>query len=50
MLNQLFLFDRFSKSSKITSQRYPLIEIALVKTNGILFTYGSISEYTFFIK
>lgn len=40
------LFNPFLESSEIASQRYPLVESALVKANGILFTHGSISEYT----
>jgi hypothetical protein len=40
------LFDPFLEGSGIASQRYPLVESALVKANGILFTHGSISEYT----
>ena len=46
----MLLFNPFLEGSDIASQRYPLIETALVKANGILFTYGSISEYTSLIK
>ena len=42
----MLLFNPFLESSEIASQRYPLVEAALVKANGILFTHGSISEYT----
>jgi hypothetical protein len=33
------------KGSGIASQRYPLVESALIKANGVLFMHGSISEY-----
>lgn len=42
----MLLFNPFLKGSEIASQRYPLVESALVKANGILFTHCSISEYT----
>jgi hypothetical protein len=41
----MLLFNPFLEGSEIASQRYPLIESALVKANGILFTHGSVSEY-----
>jgi hypothetical protein len=34
------------ESSEIASQRYPLVESALIKAHGVLFTHGSVSEYT----
>jgi hypothetical protein len=42
----MLLFNPFLEGSEIASQRYPLVESALVKANGILFTHGSVSEYT----
>jgi hypothetical protein len=42
----MLLFNPFLEGSEIASQRYPLVESALVKANGILFTHGSIVEYT----
>jgi hypothetical protein len=42
----MLLFNPFLEGSEIASQRYPLVESALVKAHGILFTHGSISEYT----
>ena len=41
----MLLFNPFLEGSEIASQRYPLIETALVKANGILFTHGPILEY-----
>jgi hypothetical protein len=42
----MLLFNPFLEGSEIASQRYPLVESALVKANGILFTHGPVSEYT----
>jgi hypothetical protein len=42
----MLLFNPFLEGSEIASQRYPLIESALTKANGLLFTHGSVSEYT----
>ena len=41
----MLLFNPFLEGSEIASQRYPLVESALVKANGIQFTHGSILEY-----
>jgi hypothetical protein len=41
----MLFFNPFLEGSEIASQRYPLIETALVKANGILFIHGPISEY-----
>jgi hypothetical protein len=41
----MLLFNPFLECSEIASQRYPLVESALVKAYGILFTHGSIPEY-----
>lgn len=41
----MLLFNPFLQGSEIASQRWPLVESALVKANGVLFTHGSISEY-----
>jgi hypothetical protein len=41
----MLLFTPFLEDSEIASQRYPPVEAALVKANGILFTHGRISEY-----
>src|ERR1700743_1792382 len=46
----MFLFDPFLQGSAIASQRWPLVESALVKANGVLFTHGSISEYRFLMS
>ena len=46
----MLLFNLFSESSEIAYQRYPLIKATLVKANGILFTHGSIFEYTFLME
>ena len=46
----MLLFNPFLEGSKIASQRYPLVESALVKANGVLFIHGSISEYTSLIS
>jgi hypothetical protein len=46
----MLLFNPFLEGSDIASQRYPLIETALVKANGILFTHGPISEYASLMK
>src|SRR5205085_7737697 len=42
----MLLFNSFLESSEVASQRYPLVEATLVKANGILFTHGSILDYT----
>ena len=42
----MLLFNPFMEGSEIASQRYPLVESALVKANGVLFTHRLISEYT----
>jgi hypothetical protein len=39
------LFNPFLEDSEIASQRYPLVESALVKAHGTLFKYGTISDY-----
>jgi hypothetical protein len=41
----MLLFSPFLEDSEIASQRYPLVESALVKAHGILFTHGTISDY-----
>jgi hypothetical protein len=41
----MLLFNPFLEGSEIASQRYPLVESALVKANGVLFTHGPILEY-----
>ena len=39
-------FNSFLEGSQIASQRYPLVESAFINANGILFTQGSILNYT----
>jgi hypothetical protein len=46
----MFLFSLFLEGSEIASQRYPLMESSVVKANGVLFTRGPISEYTFLMS
>jgi hypothetical protein len=41
----MLLFNPFLEDSEIASLRYPLVESALVKAHGILFTHGTISDY-----
>ena len=38
-------FNPLLEAAEIASRPYPLVESALVKTHGILFTHGFISEY-----
>lgn len=42
----MLLFNPFLEDSEIAIQRYPLVESAPVKANGVLFTHGSIFDYT----
>ena len=42
----MLLFTLFLEESEIANQRYPLVELSVVKANGILFTRGPILEYT----
>jgi hypothetical protein len=42
----MLLFNPFLEGSEIASQRYALIESALVKASGILFTHGSLIDYS----
>ena len=42
----MLLFNPFLEGSEIASQQYPLVESALVKANGVLFTHSPILEYT----
>jgi hypothetical protein len=42
----MLLFNLFLEESEIANQRYPLVELSVVKANGVLFTRGPISEYT----
>jgi hypothetical protein len=41
----MLLFNPFLEDSEIATQRCPLVESALVKANGVLFTHGSIFDY-----
>lgn len=41
----MLLFNPFLEGSEIASQRYPLVESALIKAHAVLFTRGSVSEY-----
>jgi hypothetical protein len=42
----MLLFNPFLKESEMTDQRYPLVELSVVKANGVPFTRSPISEYT----
>jgi hypothetical protein len=46
----MLLFNPFLEGSEIASQRYALVESALVKANGILFTRGAVSEYIYLMN
>jgi hypothetical protein len=42
----MLLFNPFLECSETACERYSLIEPALIRANGVIFTHGAVSEYT----